>query len=149
MRRAQFIREYENASVDALICFCSDADLYELYEDFISDESLDEMMNSRFRDMIDEQPWYEVRDYMNDVPQGYDWYVVNNFEGEVYGADDDDARRLYNDIIAYFDHNEIWEDEVDEEDDDSCEDIDDGFDEEVEEFNLIEMIESNAHIMSA
>lgn len=146
MRRAQFIREYENASVDALICFCSDADLYELYEDFISDESLDEMMNSRFRDMIDERPWYEVREEMNEVPQGYEWYVVNQFSGEVYGADEDDARRLYNDIIAHFDHNGMWDDEVDESDE---EDIDDGFDEDVEEFNLIEMIESNAHIMSA
>ena len=146
MRRSQFIGEYENASVDALICFCSDEDLYELYEDFISDESLDEMMNSRFRDMMEDQPWYEVREAMNDVPQGYDWYVVNNFDGEVYGADDDDARRLYNDILNHFDDNGMWEDE---EDDDSCEDIDDGFDEDVEEFNLIEMIESNAHIMSA
>lgn len=140
MRRSQFIREYENASVDALICFCSGEDLY------ISDESLDEMMNSRFRDMIDERPWYEVRDYMNDVPQGYEWYVTNQFDDEVYGADEDDARRLYNDIIAYFDNNGMWDDEVDESDE---EDIDDGFDEEVEEFNLIEMIQSNAHIMSA
>lgn len=146
MRRSQFIREYENTSVDALICFCSGEDLYELYEDFISDESLDEMMNSRFRDMIDERPWYEVRDYMNDVPQGYEWYVTNQFDDEVYGADEDDARRLYNDIIAYFDHNGMWDDEVDESDE---EDIDDGFDEEGEEFNLIEMIQSNAHIMSA
>lgn len=146
MRRSKFIREYENASVDALICFCSGEDLYELYEDFISDESLDEMMNSRFRDMIDERPWYEVRDYMNDVPQGYEWYVTNQFDDEVYGADEDDARRLYNDIIAYFDNNGMWDDEVDESDE---EDIDDGFDEEVEEFNLIEMIQSNAHIMSA
>lgn len=145
MIRAHFIRDYENANIDALIDFCSDEGLYELYEDFITDEALDDMMNSRFRDMMEEQPWYEVKDAMNDIPQGYDWYVVNNFDGEVYGADDDDARRLYNDILAYFDDNGIWE----EEEEDSCEDIDDGFDEDVEEFNLIEMIQSNAHIMSA
>lgn len=149
MIRAHFIREYEYANIDTLIDFCSDEGLYELYKDFITDEALDDMMNSRFRDMMEEQPWYEVKDAMNDVPQGYCWYVVNNFDGEVYGADDDDARRLYNDILAYFDDNGIWEDEVDEEDDDSYEDIDDEFDDKIDEFNLIEMIQSNAHILSA
>lgn len=148
MIRAQFISDYEYANVDTLIDFCSNEDLYELYENFMTDDALDDMMNSRFRDMMEDQPWYEVREAMNDVPQGYDWYVVNEFDGEVYGADDDDARRLYNDILAYFDSNGMWDEEEDDEIDDSCED-DDEFDEDVEEFNLIEMIQDNVCIMSA
>ena len=150
MTRREFVRTYEGASVDSLICFCNEEGAYDLYEEFVTDDSLDEIMNSRLHDMVRESPWYDIRDHLNDIPQGYEWYRVDPFDGEIYGCDDDDAERLYNDIIEYFDNNGLWSEEEEEEEcDDSCEEVDDEFDEEVEEFNLIEMIQSNAHIMSA
>ena len=150
MTRREFVRTYEGASVDSLIDFCNGEGAYDLYEEFVTDDSVDEIINSRLHDMVGESPWYDIRDYLSDIPQGYDWYRVDPFDGEIYGCDGEDAERLYNDIIEYFDNNGLWEDE-EECADDSCDDDDDDdeFDEEVEEFNLIEMIQSNAHIMSA
>lgn len=95
---------------EELLELCSDEDC-DVCEDVISDDALDEWVDSDIRDT--EYGWRDIRDFLAGIPSGYDYYL---FEGsfEYSGLDGGDFADFKNRVLEWMDDNNQWEDEDDE-----------------------------------
>lgn len=147
------LREFRRSccgSVSDLMSFAYDHELYDLNEDICDDEYKDEQINDWLSQTGDS--WLEVRDVLNDIPTGYEWYWVygwTEYEG-IWNTDPDDIRRLRELIESamdgYWDEEDEDEDEYDETAELSVEDVCYMIDEDataaIEEFHFEEVFES-------
>lgn len=97
-------------SFGELVDFCNEEDLDELIEDVYSDGALDDYLNDYYYErMSNGSSWYEIRDEMNDVPTGYDWYIMDYNYGEIIGCGDCEFEDLQNRIVERMDEDELWD----------------------------------------
>lgn len=104
-------------SVSALMEFVSEHDLWEYVNDSICDDySKDEQVNEWLRET--DNSWEEVRDTLDNIPTGYDWYWVDGWVSYygIYDYDRDDINRIAEMIEDAM--NGEWDDEPEDEDDD-------------------------------
>ena len=122
MTRSEFIADPPGTIRD-LIDFCVDNHL-SAADDILPGDELDDRLCEDIREMTRGSYWYNIRDFLNDIPSGCDWY---KYEDGEYVDFDDEWETLYDDIIYEMDDEELWdeEDEDDEEEDEDDEDEDD------------------------
>ena len=109
MTRQEFIDNVEYWY--ELIDFCNDIEC-DICENIISGDNLEENIREDFNDFGSEYPWTDIRSWLNDIVDGYDYYVrQGSFEYEHLRGDDFAAYK--DEVLDYMDRNDLWDD-VDE-----------------------------------
>ena len=126
--------------------FCMEHDC-SVMDDFFDSDYLDEYLDREIEDWSQNMSWTTLRDKLNEIETGYDWYCWDGY-GDIAPMDEDDLDYYKDDILSWGDDHDIWdvEDEElepdDEFEDELCEPEDDE-DEAVEEpFSVFELIVS-------
>lgn len=109
MTRQEFIDNVNNFG--DLIDFCSDEGC-DYCESIYYEDSFDDLVNDCVSGWARDTGWRDLRDRLNDIPTGYDWYDTSD---EWRGLDGDDFDDYKDDVLSWGDDNEIW-DEPEEED---------------------------------
>ena len=109
MTRQEFIDEVEN--IDQLLSVAADYD-YE-FDDVYTEDQYDDEINDQLRN--DDGSWKDVRDWLNNLPDGSDFYVQDRcgeWEGRGYEEIDD----LKEQFLNWADEDgEVFEEDDDEE----------------------------------
>lgn len=144
MNREQFLNEVTWWT--DLFYFCDDMGFENLMEDVYDDEAKDTYLDEHITDIASSaDSWQDLLDMLQNVPTGYDFYILNEYE-EFVGADDYDfnERKAY--VLEYCDDSGIWGDEYEVNEDDNN-DLDESGDEEAfaeEGCSLEELFEAGA-----
>ncbi len=119
MTRDEFIEEV--TTFWDLVSFCNENSLEHIVEDIRDGEDYDEYLNENFVDLIRCEGWREARDGMCNIDNdGYDWYRVDDYDGEWYSLDDDYDLGEYKDMVLdEMDDADAWDEPEDE--DEECE----------------------------
>lgn len=112
MTRDEFIEDV--CSWWALKDFCDTYDC-DICSDIIDDDTLDEYVDEDVRNCDD--GWRGLRDYLSDIPTGYDFYQVYG-RFDYVGMDDGDLDPYKDSCLEWGDDHEIWDEEEGEEDTD-------------------------------
>lgn len=112
MTRSYFL-DYVN-DWDELIELCREHDC-DICDDIIDDDALDDYVNSDIA--CSGYGWRALRDYLADIPTGYDYYRCDGtFDYE--GLDDSDFEDYKSRVLDWMDENDLWDAEEDEEGED-------------------------------
>ena len=141
MTREEFLEN--TTDFDELVYFCNEYGYYEYVEDIMDSESFDNWLDEKFADDLSHYSWREIRDEMNDVPEGYDWYRI--YDG-YYGLTDDDFSEILQEVLERCDDDEFW-DHPEEDDIDSYVDDDILSEEEIVEEEEVLEIEDEASML--
>lgn len=144
MTRKEFLEDVND--MDDLICFCNDNDLSTLEYVYDSD-SFDSYINDCLYDKVrnNGDSWVDVKDWLNDIPDGYDYYDTEyDFEGIGDYEFDDYKTRVLDDADYY----DVWEDEEDDEEVEGVEDDEEVYDSDISEeaFDFLFDIRQNAKV---
>lgn len=112
MTRAEF--EDNVTSFYDLIDWCNDNNCY-VCDDIYSSESYDSYINDQLVDWARDYDWEELRNILNDLPTGYEYYLGAEYDNDWRGLDDDDFDEFYSRALEWGDENEIWDDDDEEE----------------------------------
>lgn len=110
MTRQEFIDDVTSWS--ELIEFCSDEGL-DCCNDVYDDESYNDEIDSELSARAHDDSWQDVRDWLRRLPDGYGYYIKDDYGGW-YTADDDDFDSRKDEVIECMDDGGYW-DEYDEE----------------------------------
>lgn len=97
--------------------FCNDFDC-DVCEDIYDDDDYDDCVEEDIRDAIANYGWRDIRDFLGNLPGGYDYYRRNSTL-DYDGLGDDDFEDYKEDVLEWGDDCGVWEDEeesVEEED---------------------------------
>lgn len=111
MTRQCFIDEITTWS--ELIDFCYNEDC-DICEDIIDSDTMDEEVNENLREDVGNYSWWEVRDGLNDIETGYDYYHRNDGLFDYEPMDDSDFDSYKEDVIEWMDNGGYWDEEDDE-----------------------------------
>lgn len=111
MTRSEFFEEICDFS--DLLNLCWEESL-STCEDIYSEDSMNEFIDEELEDMIRHRSWKEIRDALNDIPEGYDYYRLDGY-GEWVALDDRDFDYYKTEVLREMDANNSWEDEPEEE----------------------------------
>lgn len=114
MTRLEFIDDITSWS--ELLEFCSEESC-DLLEDIFDEESMDFEINEFLGDYARDYDWYNIRDYLKEIPTGYDYYKQNGAFDWV-GLTDDDLDDYKNDVLRWAEDYDVFENEDEEGDDD-------------------------------
>ena len=97
-----------------LIELCQDYNC-DICEDIIDDDTLDEYVDSDISNR--DCGWRSLRDYLSDIPTGYDYY---RYDGsfDYVGLDDGDFEDYKSRVLDWMDEDDLWDAEEGEEDED-------------------------------
>ena len=98
-----------------LLEFCNDFDC-SVCEDIIDDDELDEYVNEDIRTAVGDDSWRTIRDYLDDIPTGYDYYRRDGMFDYTYMDDGDDFDEYKDRALEWGDDYGLWDDEEDDED---------------------------------
>lgn len=137
MTRQEFLDDI--TSFDQLRDFCYDID-YDLWEDgAYSEDEYDDRIDDDLCELVRHGAWREVRDYLTELPDGYDFYFRDEYN-EWLGRSSDDIDDLKDRVYEYAMDNELFdsEDEEDEEEEEEApdEDAEDDDSSEIEECDI-------------
>lgn len=76
MTREEFLDTIDN--IDDLISFCYDNDMEEYCSSVHSRDSVDEYLCDLIQEKCRHESWESVREMLNDIEPGYDWYVEDD-----------------------------------------------------------------------
>lgn len=99
---------------DELIELCRDYDC-DICEDIISDDTLDEYVDSDISGT--DYGWRSLRDYLSDIPTGYDYYRCDG-SFDYVGLDDGDFEDYKARVLEWMDADDLWEEEENEDEGD-------------------------------
>lgn len=109
MTRREFIDEVEN--IDQLLSVAADYD-YE-FDEVYTEDQYDDEINDQLRN--DDGYWKDVRDWLNNLPDGSDFYVRDRW-GECEGRGYEEIDDLKEQFLNWADEDgEVFEEEDDEE----------------------------------
>lgn len=110
MTRNDFITDPPQTIGD-LVDFCG---LHRLCaaDDVFPGADLDEKLCDDIRELSHGEYWYNIRDFLDSIPEGCDWY---RYEDGTYYDFDDGWEDLYDAILDEMDNDELWDEEEDEE----------------------------------
>ena len=113
MTRAEFLN---NITVwEELKDFCRDWEC-EYCDDIFDEYDRDREINEDIDEYCGDYGWDELRDFLNGIPTGYDYYRRNSaFDWD--GADDDMFESYKYDVCEWADNGGVWDDNSEEEDD--------------------------------
>lgn len=111
MTRREFLEEVNDFS--DLLDFCWEESL-STCEDVYSEGSLSELIDEEIKEKIQYNSWMEVRDFLNDIPEGYDFYSQDGY-GDWRGLGSDDFEDYKLEVLREMDASGAWEDEPEEE----------------------------------
>lgn len=110
MTRQEFIDDI--CTWGDLISFCYDEDC-DICEDIYSEDSRDDHINEHLVEWARENDWEELCGKLNDIPDGYDYYYLDDY-GEFHGADDGMFDDYKDEVLEWMDNGGWWEDEEEE-----------------------------------
>lgn len=93
--------------------FCNDFDC-DVCEDIYDDDDYDDCVDEDIRDAIADYSWRDIRDFLGNLPSGYDYYRRNSAL-DYDGLGDDDFEDYKEDVLEWGDDYGVWEDEEEEE----------------------------------
>lgn len=109
MTRAEF--EDNVTNFYDLIEWCNDNNCY-VCDNIYSPESYDDYINCQLVDWARNcGGWEELRDNLDDLPIGYEYYLIDEYDDCWRGLDDSDFDEFYRDALEWGDENEIWDDD--------------------------------------
>ena len=111
--------------------FCSEVGC-EYCDDIVDDDTLDEDVEYALAEYRRDYNWREIRDVLNGIPTGYDWYRCDG-SFDYVGLDDSDFEDSKDEVYEWALNNGYFDDEVDEDGEYDDEVVEDGFYEEPEE----------------
>ena len=84
--------------------------------DYYSEESLDDYVNSELEYLAENNDWYEVRNILNDIPEGGYYYRVQGIT-DIYELEDgdDEFYDIKDELRTYLEDNDEFEDDDDSE----------------------------------
>lgn len=109
MTRQEFIDDVTTAS--EVFEFCCDNNL-DYCSNWVEEDELDEYVCSTIEDMTTNKTWDQIRDFLNIIDEGYDFY---NKDNDFMVIGDDDVYNVREQILDNFE----FDDEDDGEDDDA------------------------------
>lgn len=101
------------------LCYEHDCDIC---EDIIDDDQLDEYVDADISSS--EYGWRSIRDYLTDIPTGYDYYRCDG-SFDYIGLDDSDFEDYKSKVLDWMDEDSLWDEE---EEDEMDEDFDPDYD---------------------
>lgn len=93
--------------------FCSETGC-DYCEDIVDEETLDEDVEYALSEYHRDYNWREVRDLLDDIPTGYDYYRCDG-SFDYVGLDDEDFESLKEDVYDWAFNNGYFDDEEEEE----------------------------------
>lgn len=96
--------------------FCNDFDC-DVCEDIYDDDDYDDCVEEDIRDAIADYGWRDIRDFLGNLPGGYDYYRRNSTL-DYDGLGDDDFEDYKEDVLEWGDDCGVWEDEEEYAEDD-------------------------------
>lgn len=116
MTRNEFIRDYQNASIEDLVDFCYENDFDYTVEDYYREDGFNDYVYDVIIEDIRDNGWREGVEYAESLPgSGYDWYIY--CDGDWVGVDDNEQpyqRGLFEDILSVCDDSDFWDYDEDE-----------------------------------
>lgn len=111
MKRQEFIDDVR--SFYDLIQFCNEYGYDGVCEDIFDDDERDELIEEDISDALQHCSWRAIRDNLNDIPTGHDWYRRDGLleYSVLYGADFESHKEV---VLRLGDEDGIWEDEENE-----------------------------------
>lgn len=112
MTRDEFIQHIETLS--DLFEFCYEHDITEMTEDVYSEEELQSYIASEVREYARQNGWVYLRDTLDDIAAGYDYYRKTGWM-EFETIEDDEFDELKERTLCLCDESFIWDEEDDDE----------------------------------
>jgi len=98
-----------------LLEFCYNEDC-EVCDDIVEDGDRDNEIYEDIREYMGDYSWSELRDMLDRIPTGYDYYRRDGAFDYCGMDDESDFDRYKDDVIEWMDDGGYWEDEEDEDD---------------------------------
>lgn len=114
MTRQDFLEEFQHWDWDDLINFCNEMGC-SLCEDVYDEDARDDCIYSRLEDLVRNEGWRDIRSYLDDIPEGSDYYERDDWD-DWCCLDDDDLEDRISDVVDWMDRNDLWDEEDEEED---------------------------------
>lgn len=83
-------------------------------DDLLDGDTRDDRIDEDISEALNNNYWYQIRESLNSIPSGYDYYIRIG-ELEYRGLDDDDFERYKEDFGDWGDRNGIWDEDEEEE----------------------------------
>lgn len=122
MTRTEFIETV--ADFYDLRDFCNDNGI-EYCQYIMDQDELNEYLDEYVRNNVLDDGWERIRDFLSDIPTGYDFYDT---EYEI-GSLNDDFEEWKEEVLNIADRDELWDEEPEEEED-FYEEVDSAYDDE-------------------
>ena len=109
-------REFEDdvCSFDDLIDLCSEEGCSEC-SDIYSYDDYNTAVNEELEDRVSYDGWIEIRDWLDSLPTGYDWYRKSEWDGSWKSLNDyDDFDRYKENVRDWMDEYGRWDDDEEE-----------------------------------
>lgn len=100
-----------------LIDFCLNNGYDDYCNDIYSEDSRDDEVCYELKERFDDSSWQRIRDYLNDLPEDYEYYRRDDY-GDWHGLDVYDFRDRRDEIVEVLDGDGFWDDPEDEWDED-------------------------------
>lgn len=99
---------YENInSISELLDFCNEENI-EIANNIYDYDSYQDWLNDRMLDYSRELTWHELRDWLNSIDDGWDYYFFDEYD-EVSGIDDQLFLSLKDDVAREMDSYDSWD----------------------------------------
>lgn len=116
MTRDEFL---EIDSWSDLLYFCSNEGC-SICDDICHEDDRDDYINECLTDMArDAYDWKDLRDTLDNINTGWDYYRRDEYDGEWIGLDGDDFGEYLNDVLEWGDEEEVWDEPDEDEDEDA------------------------------
>ncbi len=105
-----------------LLDFCYEKDI-RVCDHIYSEESFDDYVNGELGERARDENWEDVRSWLNELPNGYDYYIKDDYD-DWFPADDGEFVSLKEEVLDYMDGNDLWDEDEYAEGEESEEHID-------------------------
>ena len=143
MTREEF-EGIENLS--ELLDFCRNYDC-DIYEEIFDDDGYHDCIDEEINDMVQHDSWEQIRDYLDELPYGYDYYRQTEFDGWEGIDEYSDFDNIKDEVRNWAEEEEIFDEEDEQEDgqenDEPCSEVAECEEEEFEPdepFTLSELV---------
>lgn len=115
MTREEFLTESQSWDWYELMSFCEEMDCM-LCKDIYGEDERDEYIDDYLEDIVRTDNWRDVRDFLNNLSDDYEFYERDDYGGW-HALDDGDLITRIRDVIEWMDGRDLWDEEGEEEED--------------------------------
>lgn len=130
MTRSDFYEEID--SISELIVFCDNNGISDFVEDLVDEDGRDDRIDEYVEDAIRHQRWYDIRDVLDDITDGYEYYLFHGPDN-IEGFTNSDFIELRDQVLEHCLEYDIIVDDYDEAEEDDYDEYDDEDEDEDEE----------------